>query len=493
RGNQFSSASTSVGADADIAVWGGDHTISLSALLQYQLDPVTSSLSGRLALTYVAPFDLPVRRQRGIGRLEGHAFDAEDGVPLERVVLRVSDQAVVTGQEGTYRFTSLVPGEHFMEVDTSRVGQGLIVDLPVPLRVSIKSDETTTVVLPIVRSSRIEGSIDLYVVPGGAHGLLGTLGLAGEREYEDAELLHAGGIPNSVVHFIRDDELRRVLTDQHGRFTLADIRPGRWRIQVGTNQLPRYHRLVEEEIDVTVEAGEQVTVAFQVFPIHRPVTMLAVSDTLLTIATSTEKPAEEPPAVEDEPPPPVDSVTRAVLSRLAERRYVEPLADSPRLLSLPWGSSPETAALLLVDRISEELEEAEATLVSRTITTVTYSSGGRFLLGLSGSVELTFLDLGEAAPQLFLIGVTLKFTGDENLRAINQMESMYREMLALFSSRWKTGEIVGEVMASVESYRTTIGEIDIRYSFDENAGSITVEYRDDWFVRAEASIIESRQ
>ncbi len=48
------------------------------------------------------------------------------------------------------------------------------------------------------------------------------------------------------------------------------------------------------------------------------------------------------------------------------------------------------------------------------------------------------------------------------------IRSMCRGMLALFANRWKTGGIVDEVTASVE-------------------------YKDDWFVRAEASIIESRQ
>ena len=145
----------------------------------------------------------------------------------------------------------------------------------------------------------------------------------------------------------------------------------------------------------------------------------------------------------------------------------------------------------MIGRLSGELEEIARTPVSEIITTVTYGADGRFLLGLAGTVEFTFLDLGDSAPQQYLVGAAIRFTGQENLRTIDQMEPMYREMVALFTSRWKSGEPETDSESGTEIMGATIGDIGITYSFDENDGSIQVEYVDDWYVRAEQSIIES--
>ncbi|MCK4513893.1 MAG: carboxypeptidase regulatory-like domain-containing protein, partial [Spirochaetaceae bacterium] len=310
RDGEFDSLSSFVAAHADIPVWG-DHTISLHGHIQYEFDSGGSGFTGGVSLGYSAPVNIPTTRKRGVGTVEGLAYMTETGLPADSVVIRVADRAVVTGSEGVFRLSTLQPGEYFLEVDTSRVGRGIIPDLPTPIKIPIRADETTHIDLPIVRGATISGAVALYAAPGERQGLLNTLLGDDESEYEEDDLSLVGGLANAVVHISRDDEIRRVLTDRSGNFSLTDIRPGRWNVRIGNAQLPRYHRLVQDEFEVIIEPGDEVTITFQVFPIRRPVTMLSVSDIPITIAATPDEPTpvplEEPEPEPERTPPVLDS------------------------------------------------------------------------------------------------------------------------------------------------------------------------------------------
>lgn len=497
----FSNLTTDLAMGAYVSVFG-NHTISVDG--HALVDVTGPNLSGGVTLNYTAPFRIPTVPRQGIGSVEGYAYDELSGEPSRGVVLRASDRAVVTSDAGLFRLTSLLPGEYYLDVDTSRVGRRMIPNLPVPIKISVAADEITEIDMPLVQSASITGKVVLYETLEKREGFLGTFGLEDLPEYEESDLVISGGLPNTVVHISRDDEVRRVLTRLDGTFALTDIRPGLWTVSIATSQLPRYHRLVQESIDVLLEPASSKELELKVFPIRRPVQLLLSSDTPIPVVVRTRPEvavpegidvvpdtAEVEPLPSEEPSPEIGIQTE--LARRAVVHYSRPIENSPRLLSLPWGASPETVARLLVDRIDSELSDGAATNETENLSIVSHAADGRFLLGLAGSIDLAFLDLGEYAPQKYLVDVTLRFNADENFRTVDQMEQMHTEMLALFFSRWKTGVLEGDSVGEVVTCYVTMGDIEIRYEFDNEDGSIEVQYRDDWFERAEASIIESRQ
>jgi len=279
-----------------------------------------------------------------------------------------------------------------------------------------------------------------------------------------------------------------VLTDRNGNFSLTDIRPGRWNVQIGTAQLPRYHRLVEDEFELIIGPGEQAEVTFQVFPIRRPVTMLSVSDVPITIATTTDEPAtsvpEETEPEEAERPSPSDrSDAETRLLVVAMQRYSVPDLNAPRLLGLPWGTSPEETAPVLAGR-TDELVPGEMARVDGDpdgMPLRTFRTSGIVQLGLEGDVELTFLDPKGDQDELFLVGVTVQILGERNELQPDRLESVFRDLTTLFAGRWKVGEMESSIDGTLEIMRARTGGIDISYVYDSATQTVTLEYRDAWY------------
>jgi len=324
----------------------------------------------------------------------------------------------------------------------------IILDIPdLPIGYDLGSEEYT--LIPRYRSGAV-----LRVGMDGAVLLLGTL-----TEPDGSPLALQTG---QVISFGNADEQPSLFfTNRTGQFEVAGLSHGEYRVELFDGRsTPAFH----------IPDGHQGIYEIGSLPL------------------SGEIGADEPVV-----PEAVETDLQRNLALQAERRYWRSRPDAPELLSVWLGSSLDTASVELADRLDSPLVEIDRVDLTDGISTVTYIAEGRFLIGLAGVIELTFLDLGELAPQEYLVGVAVRFTGEMNGRSVDQMSAMYGWMLALFDDQWMTELATGVSSENVVAQTTTVGETEILYSFDRSDGSIRVEYRDNWYDEIERSITEARR
>jgi hypothetical protein len=95
-------------------------------------------------------------------------------------------------------------------------------------------------------------------------------GLEGAEGKDKSELK----LGNILVEISRSGESIRQVTDDEGRFSFYDLRPGRWMIKVADDNLPPYHYVEKESYPVELKSGEEQDVVIQVLPRVRKIQMI---------------------------------------------------------------------------------------------------------------------------------------------------------------------------------------------------------------------------
>jgi hypothetical protein len=467
------------------------HLLSLSALLRLVRTSSDRDLSGALTLGYSIPMRVPVSRPEGLGSVVGTVYNEETGEPAGDVVIRMADRAVVTGPEGRFRFSGLPPGEYHLQMDTSRLAGRLIPDLPIPILVTVPPDEATELEIPVIRSARVTGEVMRYAIPGGQEGLLERALTANGGEYEIADLQPAGGLVRAVVELRNGAEVRRVISDRNGRFVFSDLRPGEWTATLPSTQMPRFHRLVQEEFTLNVAPGGTAHLTFQVAPMRRPVTLLPSSAAPLELTLDPPaEPEPEPPPVET---PPEEDREQAPprssrLLVMAVERYAQADPRSPQLLGLRWGADRPTVAASLSRRpqpldLSGEFEQRPFI--------AEYGTDGVVLLARAGTARLTFLDPLSDQSQLFLSAVEVRIDGERTGLSPDELESTFEELLGLSIARWRPTEVRDEQHQGRRSVVFDIADVRISFVLDAREGFVSVEYAHRWHRDAIRDILET--
>jgi hypothetical protein len=435
----------------------------------------------------------------------GTVYYAETGEPAADIVIRMANRAVITGSEGRFRFSGLTPGEYHLQMDTSRLEGRLIPNLPIPILVEVKADEVAELDIPVVRSAQVTGEIRLYALPEGHEGLLERALTVTNEEYEIADLEPAGGLVRAVVELRNGAELRRVISGQDGSFVFTDLRPGQWTATLSTSQIPRFHRLVQEEFTLVVAPGDTAHLTFQVAPMRRPVTLLPTSAAPLELTldppvepdsepSPIETPAGQRAANESMPTVEVDEEDEQQFpprsSRLlvmAVERYAKVDPQSPRLLGLRWGADGPTVAAALSRRPQPLVLSGES---ERRPYIAEFRTDGVVLLTLEGSARLTFLDPLSDQSQLFLSAVAVRIDGKRNGLTADQLESTFEELLGLSIARWRPAEVRDEQHDGRRSVLFDVEDVRINFLLDAHEGVVSVEYVDRWHRDAIRDILQ---
>lgn len=251
----------------------GTHVDELTAGLVYTL-PSGHKASGKarwawfeenreeravFSLAYEIPVGLRGARKRGTGSIRGTVFDAEDRSQTGVVdaVLLLNDLAVVTDQDGAFAFPSLEPGEYYLMIDRESVGLHRVSTRKLPLRVVVSGGTEATFDLGVVTSGRVDGEVIVersLNVSGGADQSTGV---------EDP--LHL------LVQLSNQSETLQCRTDDAGRFTFEDVRPGRWVLTVDPRGLPPSSEFEEDTHIVEILPGVTSEVTAVVVPLYREI------------------------------------------------------------------------------------------------------------------------------------------------------------------------------------------------------------------------------
>ena len=168
----------------------------------------------------------------------------------------------MTNEHGEYHFTSLPPGETYLQIDRATIGYKRVTTQPEPVEITLHGGDIGSFDFGIVHSATVTGTVTRY-------------------EFENTSILDSASRTRPVkpqsdmyVQLSKGTELYRRITDNHGRFIFNDLRPGKWILSVPEGQLPENHYLEKETIEFEIKAGESRDILLNILPRRRAVKML---------------------------------------------------------------------------------------------------------------------------------------------------------------------------------------------------------------------------
>ncbi len=168
-------------------------------------------------LSYTIPLGIPFKKKKGIGGIRGTVLDGQ-GKPLQQVVVEVGGLTAVTDNAGEFTFPGFKPGTYYLGVAQGSIGMGRITSEKTPRPIEVRGGETSQVSIRITPSCRV--------------------------------------------------------TDDKGRFSFYDLRPGIWTVKVAADNLPAYHYVEKESYQVELKGGEEQVIDIQVLPRVRKIQMI---------------------------------------------------------------------------------------------------------------------------------------------------------------------------------------------------------------------------
>ncbi|HEY6950976.1 MAG TPA: SPOR domain-containing protein, partial [Bacteroidota bacterium] len=236
------------------------HKISARAR-QNVIIPATSGRQVAYALEYSVPIAIPVKRITAVGQVRGTITD-ERGNGVANALINIGEDAAVSTSSGEFVFSSLKPGVLYLTLDKASIGLDKITTQPLPMELDIRGGDVTNVPIRITRSVSVTGTVDLWEAKEAS--LLDT----------STTLLNLGGKGGVFLELSNGFEVNRRVTDSRGRFVFADIRPGTWVLKVIGGDIPAYHVVDPDTLELVLQPGEKREVALQLKPRKRTIKFL---------------------------------------------------------------------------------------------------------------------------------------------------------------------------------------------------------------------------
>ncbi|MFH1010763.1 MAG: carboxypeptidase-like regulatory domain-containing protein, partial [bacterium] len=238
-----------------------------------QQDYKRASLGERTSyiVSYEIPLGLPLAKVRDTGCVKGRIFDAEDAnlKGLSDVLLSLGGMTTLTNQNGDYLFASVTPGAHYMQVERAGIGLDRVTLQKSPIEVSVRGGKSEKVDLGVIRSAAIRGEIALFGLAENKsrQGIFVESGDSAAAQASAAtELTRLVSLPNIQLELRRDGEVLSTTTDQQGRFSFDEVRPGEWELRVLPDNLPPYHHPEPAVTHLALNPGSKQEIALRVIP-----------------------------------------------------------------------------------------------------------------------------------------------------------------------------------------------------------------------------------
>jgi len=222
-------------------------------------------------ISYSIPIGIPVGKKKSLGMLIGRVWTAqEEGkAPLTNAVVTLSGSKVATDASGRFTF-SAPPGEYLLDVSRASIGLGNTAAEKLPMKVSVEAGETANVELTIVEAAVLSGQV-----------VLGKSEPARAPETTKPVILGEPGSAETpqvfkgvLIKLSRDDKTIRTLSDDEGKFTFMELRPGTWKFRVYDYNIPAYHYIQNPEMDIILLPGEKKDITVKVLPKQRQIEIL---------------------------------------------------------------------------------------------------------------------------------------------------------------------------------------------------------------------------
>ncbi len=218
-----------------------------------------------VSLEYAIPIGMPVAKRRTVGAVKGRVYDDLSGLPVRDAILRLDGATAVTDAKGNFIFPSIAKGSYHLRLDRASIGFDRMTIQKVPIEVAVEGGKETALQIGVTRRARLQGRVMLY--RSTAEGTMPS-------HVDNADLIEDRGLPDLLVELTDGVETKRVFTDEKGRFTFEEMRPGAWTLRVSEDNLPEYTRLEMNTFEFSPMPGEEMQALVRVLPQKRQVQIL---------------------------------------------------------------------------------------------------------------------------------------------------------------------------------------------------------------------------
>lgn len=207
-----------------------------------------------LMVSISRPFNVAVSRKTSIGGLHGRI--TEGGVGVARVVVMAGSVYAVTDSAGEFEFPALKPGTCELRVVGDSLGQAMVMSTPLPMKVKIRSAETTQVTLQAVKAATV--AVQLKVMDFGP----------GDT------FKFRGGLEGGTVELTDGHDVLPAQTDRLGHVSFERVPCGAWTVRVRDERIPAHHFIEQPEQPITLASGETREVEVRILPKKRTIQMI---------------------------------------------------------------------------------------------------------------------------------------------------------------------------------------------------------------------------
>jgi hypothetical protein len=217
-------------------------------------------------LSYTIPLKIPVGKKKTIGMIKGRVYDGEKpGRPqIPNVILTANGANAVTDQKGQFIFPGLKPGSYYLQVEKGSIGLNRTTSEKLAT-VVVKGGETAEIEIAVVNSCKVSGRIIRFAPKDNSVNM---------ERLDTQNLKETGGLADILVEIAKGNEVLRQLTDEKGKFSFEELRPGNWALKVDKDNLPPNHYLEKEGFLVELKPAEEKEIIIKVLPRIRKIEII---------------------------------------------------------------------------------------------------------------------------------------------------------------------------------------------------------------------------
>lgn len=190
---------------------------------------------------YVLHLRAPVKKTGQTVTVSG-TLHKSGNTTIDGIILHLNGHTAVSDKEGNFTFVNVRPDTYNMIVEKTSMVFGEIIDHKMPVTVNAVSGAETRIDLNIVKACRITGNL-AYL----------------DNNTRPNERQHASPFINGAVliEITNGEDTYRKLTDSDGAFSINNLRPGVWRVNVYPSALEEGKVLEQKEFQLNLQAGEE--------------------------------------------------------------------------------------------------------------------------------------------------------------------------------------------------------------------------------------------
>ena len=225
-------------------------------------------------VVYTVPFEVPLGKKGGVGRIEGTVVDGDLpeslGIPRVAVRLNTGDKSVAD-RLGHFVFDGLKPGDYSVAVDFQSLPFSKIFAESQRLPINVRKDSVTRTTVKLVTAGAVQ--VQLTIFEDSPELLLpldgSVAGASGSRRA-------IGGLQGEVVEISNEHEQFRRQTGGDGLARFVGVRPGTWSLKVYDSVVPAFHNVENSSRTIQLKPAATVQEIFRVIPRQRRVRQIQI-------------------------------------------------------------------------------------------------------------------------------------------------------------------------------------------------------------------------